>query len=111
MRVVVTGATGTIGRAVVRALLDRDDEVVALSRDARRAREALGDDVEVIPWRDPKSQPAPAERSRRCCRRSGSGWAGRWRAAASTCRGCTSTTWPAACCSAWTPRPPPEPST
>src|SRR5438067_8631344 len=61
MRVVVTGATGTIGRAVVRALLDRDDEVVALSRDARRARKALGDDVEVIPWRDPKSQPAPSE--------------------------------------------------
>src|SRR5438067_9672277 len=61
MRVVVTGATGTIGRAVVRALLDRDDEVVALSRDARRAREVLGDDVDVIPWRDPKSQPAPSE--------------------------------------------------
>ena len=33
-RVVVTGATGTLGRAVVQALLERGDSVVALSRDA-----------------------------------------------------------------------------
>ena len=38
MRVAVTGATGTIGRALVRALIDRGDEVTALSRDANRAR-------------------------------------------------------------------------
>src|SRR3954451_14107691 len=33
MRVAVTGATGTIGREVVRQLRDRGDGVVAVSRD------------------------------------------------------------------------------
>jgi len=37
MRVVVTGATGTIGLAVVRALVGRGDSVVALTRDPERA--------------------------------------------------------------------------
>jgi uncharacterized protein (TIGR01777 family) len=60
VKVAVTGATGTIGRAVVGALRERGDEPVALSRDADRAREALGADVEVHEWRDPKSEPAPA---------------------------------------------------
>ena len=45
MKVAVTGATGTIGREVVRALLARGDEVAALSRDPDRARELLGDRV------------------------------------------------------------------
>lgn len=58
MRIVVTGATGTIGRAVVGALRERGDEVVAMSRDAERAREALG--VEAHGWADPKGEPAPA---------------------------------------------------
>ena len=47
MRVAVTGATGTIGRAVVRALRHRGDEVVALSRSAASARERFGEGVEV----------------------------------------------------------------
>ena len=48
-RVVVTGATGMIGRALVSALVARGEEVVALSRDAQRARQALGDGVEAHP--------------------------------------------------------------
>jgi uncharacterized protein len=48
-----------IGAAVVAALLDRGDSVVALSRDAASARQKLGD-VEVHEWRDPKAKPAPA---------------------------------------------------
>ena len=60
MRVAVTGATGMIGRRVVAALRQRGDEVTALSRDARRAREALGE-VEASEWPDPTSAPAPAE--------------------------------------------------
>jgi uncharacterized protein len=59
MRVAVTGATGTIGRALVRELLDRGDEVTVLSRDADRARSALG--VEAVEWADPKGAPAPSE--------------------------------------------------
>ena len=60
MKVAVTGATGTIGRAVVEALLERGDSVVALSRNSASAREKLGPRVEVHEWRDPRSEPAPA---------------------------------------------------
>jgi uncharacterized protein (TIGR01777 family) len=60
LKVAVTGATGTIGRAVVEALLDRGDSVVALSRSASSAREKLGERVEVHEWREPTSEPAPA---------------------------------------------------
>lgn len=38
MKVLVTGASGTIGSALCDALLDRGDTVVALTRDPRRAR-------------------------------------------------------------------------
>jgi uncharacterized protein (TIGR01777 family) len=59
--VAVTGATGSIGRAVVSALLDRGDDVIVLTRDPERAVSVLGDQVEAFAWRDPKSEPAPAE--------------------------------------------------
>ena len=58
MKVAVTGATGVIGRAVVRELVERGDSVVALSRDPSKAD--LGG-VEVVAWPDPKGSPAPAE--------------------------------------------------
>jgi uncharacterized protein (TIGR01777 family) len=60
MRVVVTGATGTIGSALVRALLERGDDVVALSRDTARGRERLGAGVEVQAWPAPGQGPPPA---------------------------------------------------
>lgn len=60
MRVAVTGATGTIGSAVVSALMARGDEVVALTRDAGRARERLGPEVEAAEWPDPAAAPPPA---------------------------------------------------
>ena len=57
MRVTLTGATGRIGRRLVAALQERGDEVTVLSRDAERARSALG--VEAHAWQ-PQSEPAPA---------------------------------------------------
>jgi uncharacterized protein len=60
MRVVVTGASGTIGLAVARALRARGDEVVALSRNLARGRQKLGDVAEVHEWADPKHSPPPA---------------------------------------------------
>jgi uncharacterized protein len=57
VRVAVTGATGLIGTRIVRALQARGDEVTVLSRDALRAREALGD-VDAHAW-TPVDGPAP----------------------------------------------------
>jgi dihydroflavonol-4-reductase len=47
MRALVTGATGKIGNAVARGLADRGDEVIALVRDAARARELLPEGIEL----------------------------------------------------------------
>jgi uncharacterized protein len=56
MDITVTGATGLIGRRLVAALTDRGDRVTVLSRDAGRARAALG--VEAVAW-DPVAGQAP----------------------------------------------------
>jgi uncharacterized protein len=57
MRVTVTGATGTLGSALVAELSARRDLVKALSRNPARA--GLG--VETLEWRDPKGEQPPAE--------------------------------------------------
>lgn len=58
MHVVVTGASGGIGRRIVAALIARGDTVTALSRSPERTSESLG--VPAIAW-DPMAEPAPAE--------------------------------------------------
>ncbi|HEY5343547.1 MAG TPA: TIGR01777 family oxidoreductase [Solirubrobacteraceae bacterium] len=58
MRVTVTGASGLIGSALVAELRERGAEVTVLSRDASRARAALG--VEAVRW-DPLGEPAPVD--------------------------------------------------
>jgi len=60
LKVTVTGATGTVGRALHAELRARGDEVTALSRDAAGARRRLGADVEAATWADPKAEAAPA---------------------------------------------------
>jgi uncharacterized protein (TIGR01777 family) len=61
MRVLITGATGTIGLALADALQARGDLVVALSRDPERGQRVLGDDAEVHAWPDPLHEPPPAK--------------------------------------------------
>jgi uncharacterized protein (TIGR01777 family) len=57
MKIIVTGATGFIGRALVEALLERGDQVVALTRGVEKAQEVLGPNVEALEWHAP--QPGP----------------------------------------------------
>ncbi len=59
MRVLVTGATGTIGRGVCDALLTRGDEVVGLTRSPEKAR-ATNPTVSWHPW-NPALERPPAE--------------------------------------------------
>ena len=61
MRVLLTGATGTIGLALADTLRTRGDEVVALSRDPERGQRVLGDGVEVHAWPEPTQAPPPAQ--------------------------------------------------
>jgi uncharacterized protein (TIGR01777 family) len=56
VRVTITGATGTIGRALVGELTARGDEVTALSRDPATANL----EVETLGWPDPKKELPPA---------------------------------------------------
>jgi uncharacterized protein (TIGR01777 family) len=61
MRVIVTGATGTIGRAVAGALAARGDTVTALSRDPNAARRKLpGDGIVFAAWQRPTATPPPS---------------------------------------------------
>ena len=48
MRVLVTGATGFVGRALILHLLGAKDQVAAWVRNEKRARGLLGSDVELV---------------------------------------------------------------
>jgi hypothetical protein len=50
-----------LGSLFVAALRARGDEVIALSRDADRARAQLGEGVTAFEWMDPKGEKPPAE--------------------------------------------------
>jgi uncharacterized protein (TIGR01777 family) len=49
MRVIITGATGFIGRALCREL-HKDYEVIALSRSVEGTNRSIGDVAKVVPW-------------------------------------------------------------
>ncbi|MBI2953928.1 MAG: TIGR01777 family protein [Chloroflexi bacterium] len=51
MRIAITGATGFIGRRLCYALAERGDEVIAITRDAVRARRSLPPDTRLLEWR------------------------------------------------------------
>lgn len=60
MRVAVLGATGFIGRALVRTLLERGDDVLALTRRPEAAQRALGQQIKTVRW-TPEYDPAWGE--------------------------------------------------
>ena len=49
MRVVITGATGFIGRKLCE-MLHKEYEIIALSRNSERARQSIGDMTKIIQW-------------------------------------------------------------
>ena len=49
-RIVVTGATGLIGRKLVRALIQRGDSVIVFSRDAEKANSFFPKAMESVEW-------------------------------------------------------------
>lgn len=61
MRVLITGATGTIGLALADAVRARGDQVVALTRDPERGQRVVGDGAEVYAWPRPAGEPPPRE--------------------------------------------------
>lgn len=58
-KILITGATGLIGQALARSLLERGDAVVALSRSPARAVEVLGHEVEAHAWPEPTMASPP----------------------------------------------------
>ncbi len=60
MKVLVTGASGFVGRRVVSQLLHKKHEVVALTRNLAKAAVVLGADCKYAQWPDMNS-PAPVE--------------------------------------------------
>jgi uncharacterized protein (TIGR01777 family) len=54
MRVVITGATGFIGRALCKSLYKKEYEIIALSRNFESANKSIGDMAKVVQW-DAKS--------------------------------------------------------
>ena len=55
MLIFITGATGFIGRALCKHVLENGHAVIAVSRNADKARRILGEDISVIEWDDLKS--------------------------------------------------------
>ena len=58
LKVGITGATGFVGRRLVRALVARGDEVTAFTRDPGRARRSLPAEVKLYTW-NPTAGPPP----------------------------------------------------
>lgn len=50
MKIAITGATGLIGKKLVQKLIDRDDEVLVLTRSANSAKNTFPHSVSFVEW-------------------------------------------------------------
>jgi uncharacterized protein (TIGR01777 family) len=55
-RVIITGATGFIGKALCRRLAEQGYEIIALSRNLEKGKKVLGKDVQVVEWNGKNSR-------------------------------------------------------
>ncbi len=49
-RIIITGATGLIGKKLADALIDRDDLVIIFSRDAEKAKSIFPKAMDIVEW-------------------------------------------------------------
>lgn len=49
-RIIITGATGLIGKKLADALIDRGDEVIIFSRDAEKAKSIFPKAMDIVEW-------------------------------------------------------------
>jgi uncharacterized protein (TIGR01777 family) len=49
-RIIITGATGLIGKKLTNALIDRGDEVIVFSRDAEKAKSIFPKAIDCVEW-------------------------------------------------------------
>ena len=61
MRVAVTGGTGFVGKALVKALLSRKDEVIIISRSGRREGSESAKGLHYVTWTELAQNPAKLE--------------------------------------------------
>ena len=64
MRITLTGATGFVGRALVKRLLAQGHAVLVLTRNVQRAQQVLPDSIEAVHWDG--LAPPPGEALRDC---------------------------------------------
>jgi uncharacterized protein (TIGR01777 family) len=57
MKVVITGATGFVGKVIVQKLLASGDEVIVLTRNVARAAMTLGSSCKYYQWNDTETLP------------------------------------------------------
>lgn len=50
MKIIVTGATGLIGKKLAKALIERGDEVIVFSRDAKKNRSIFSIEMDCVEW-------------------------------------------------------------
>ncbi len=56
MKVLVTGATGLVGKKLVAALIHKGHQVTITSRDSEKARTIFQDKVKTVTWKDYNSE-------------------------------------------------------
>ncbi len=59
MNILVTGATGLVGRELIPELLRHGHSVTALARDTKAAQKKLGTKIKIVEWDGEKGPPPP----------------------------------------------------